>query len=174
MTAQEYLAGLKQLAADATEGPWEVVKEHHRCYVVDEDFCYRKDSPLLERGVYLTSEGAFEDAFVHVHESFDAHQIAPDVAGNCDYEDGGIIRNEDAEFIVASRTAVPRLVAALEAVLVLHERVETQSQYPMPPDWKPMKLEVCGLCKRPGAGDALHPWPCPTVAAIETALGEQK
>ena len=84
---------------------------------------------------------------------------------------GEYLTEEDATFIAAARSSVPKLIAAVEAVMAVHERVETQSQYPMPPNWKPMKLEVCGHCKRPGAGDALHPWPCPTIRAIEAALG---
>ena len=61
-------------------------------------------------------------------------------------------RRPDAEFIAASRTDMPRLIAALRAVLELHQPVP----YAQGPDY-------CDECE--------HPAPCPTVKAIAEALG---
>ncbi len=57
---------------------------------------------------------------------------------------------------------VPRLVAAVEAVLELHEPEATGYG-----DW------VCGACISAGSHDwESTAYPCPTVTAIQSALGE--
>ena len=57
---------------------------------------------------------------------------------------------------------VPRLVAAVEAVLALHEPEATGYG-----DW------VCGACISAGSHDwESTAYPCPTVTAIQSALGE--
>lgn len=58
----------------------------------------------------------------------------------------------DAEFIVDARTALPKALDALEAVLALH----CAEPYAQGPDY-------CTECE--------HRSPCPTVAAITEALG---
>ena len=58
-----------------------------------------------------------------------------------------------AEFIAASRTDVPRLVAALRAVLDLHRDAGQPA--------------FCTHCQALNDGQ----WPCPTVQAIADALG---
>lgn len=74
----------------------------------------------------------------------------------------------DAEFIASARSDIPRLVAALEAVLELHK---------MELDFKgrPFCVECDSNCHsysgtRCDSPDA--PFPCPTVAIVRTALGE--
>jgi hypothetical protein len=61
----------------------------------------------------------------------------------------GFRRGGDAEFAAVARTAFPRLLAAIEAVLKLHYR----KQMPF--------CETCGTRER---------WPCPTYRAISAAL----
>ena len=59
---------------------------------------------------------------------------------------------------------VPRLVAAVEAVLELHEPEATGYG-----DW------VCGACISAGSHDwESTAYPCPTVTAIQSALGEEE
>jgi len=71
----------------------------------------------------------------------------------------------DAAFIAASRTMLPAAVAAIEAVLALHER-------PVEPYCADSHHDAnrcpCAdyYCDRDG-----DPWPCPTVVAIFAALG---
>ncbi len=65
----------------------------------------------------------------------------------------------DAEFIAHSRADIPALVAAVEAVLKLHKEVQWAESWP-----------TCIHCND-GEGSPLA-YPCPTVAAIRTALGE--
>lgn len=60
--------------------------------------------------------------------------------------------SEDARFVAAARTDVPRLVKALDGVLRLHTRGPDSS-----------RGVVCFEC-------APEPYPCPTVRAIEAAL----
>ena len=54
---------------------------------------------------------------------------------------------------------VPRLVAALESVLELHQPYITRSAW-----------QTCNECWNSGTAEIVYP--CPTVAAIRTALGE--
>lgn len=70
------------------------------------------------------------------------------------------LRN-DAEFVAHARTDVPVLVAAVEAVLELHQQVGS-NQYP-----------DCVHCSD-DFGNWPVAYPCPTVAAIRTALGEEQ
>ena len=59
---------------------------------------------------------------------------------------------------------VPALVAAVEAVLELHEPEATGYG-----DW------VCGACISAGSHDwESTAYPCPTVQAIQSALGEEE
>lgn len=66
--------------------------------------------------------------------------------------------DENAEFIAAARTNVPRLVVALQAVLNLHFRPQ-----PIPAAYGTQTgLDYCRTCA--------EDYPCPTVAAITQAL----
>ena len=67
----------------------------------------------------------------------------------------------DAEFIAAARTNVPRLVAALEAVLEQHTPKDNG------------RVSMCCSCEQwiESSGDeACIEYPCPTVATIAQAL----
>ena len=70
-----------------------------------------------------------------------------------------IDNHANAEFIAHARTDVPRLVAALESVLELHQPYITRSAW-----------QTCNECWNSGTAEIVYP--CPTVAAIRTALGE--
>ena len=61
-------------------------------------------------------------------------------------------QTRDAEFIAAARTDVPRMEAALRAVLDLHK----PEPYAQGPDY-------CDECE--------HKWPCPTYQVIDDELG---
>lgn len=69
-----------------------------------------------------------------------------------------IDNHANAEFIAHARTDVPALVEAVEAVLKLHESGNYSDGN-----------NYCILCSRSGV---LCPYPCQTVAAIQSALGE--
>lgn len=64
----------------------------------------------------------------------------------------------DAEFVANARTDVPRLAAALRAVLELHVGVVDCCD-----ECSPMKCAVCEAWE----------WPCDTVLAVQAALGEE-
>ena len=69
-----------------------------------------------------------------------------------------------AEFIAHARQDIPALLAAVEAVLELHEPEATGYG-----DW------VCGACISAGSHDwESTAYPCPTVTAIQSALGEEE
>ncbi len=67
----------------------------------------------------------------------------------------------DAEFVVNARTDLPRLVAALRAVLELHV-----SQFDRAVDHNGEPGTYCDACN-------VGPWPCPTVRVVQAALGEE-
>ena len=140
---RETLARIRKQADAATEGPWEV------------------NGP--DRPWATISHGS--DSILHAYE-----QHHPYCEG-CECGDPRsevALSDEDAEFIAAARTDVPRLVDALEKVLELHVRAE---------------CPTCG--SRDGEGNEFHKcdddayceecdlegYPCPTVTAITTALG---
>lgn len=66
-------------------------------------------------------------------------------------------RTNNAEFIAHARSDVPVLVAAVEAVLELHKCIPRNRFYTWP---------HCNSCPE-------FTYPCPTVTAIQSALGEQ-
>ena len=69
---------------------------------------------------------------------------------------------EDADWIAWSRTALPQAVAALRAVVELHR-----------PRNKVTRSASGHLVDTPGpCKDCDWDWPCPTIAAIQDALGE--
>jgi hypothetical protein len=75
-----------------------------------------------------------------------------------------VIGEENAEFIAASRTDVPRLVAALIAALDVHEPVNAL----LNPGPHERVVKVCTGC---GTDDGnWQRWPCPTVRVITDAL----
>lgn len=82
---------------------------------------------------------------------------------NYDQLTGGHAPKEDAEFIAAARSDVPHLVAALRAVLGLHQPREVVKGASTA--WMLGASEECNHCHRE--------WPCPTVRAIEDALGDE-
>jgi hypothetical protein len=83
-----------------------------------------------------------------------------------------IDNHANAEFIAHARTDVPVLVAAVEAVLELHKPITDDGNslrnwlgvY----DGKPR--DYCNECEVDGY--TAVPYPCPTVTAIQSALGE--
>ena len=129
------------------------------------------------------------------HEADDSPFDVPITTGELDYlctspDDGvrGGHSIEDAAFIVASRTAVPKMAAALQAVLDLHGRLPFFSEpgsdeCPHDDDYEGDRhylsnyddLMICGdaevesTCSECFSEESLcEPvdWPCPTVIAI--------
>lgn len=71
----------------------------------------------------------------------------------------------NVDLVVFARTALPKMRAALEAVLELHPSVPLGAlgQYPGEEE-----LPVCEVCDDGSGG--YEAWPCPTVQAIQAAL----
>lgn len=94
-------------------------------------------------------------------DGFLGRVIGPDGFGIAeDFRD-----DADAEFIAAARTNVPRLVDALEKVLILHKPVEVE----------PSETICSGCSTLRGQGETARyfpftEYPCPTVRDITTAL----
>lgn len=105
---------LRKLEAAATPGPW--VRGWYSGQAEGKCPCDRK-GPLLAKVPQTQYPG---DGPFHVHETDffeDDHAITgPDlleqVAGNYDYEQGGIVSRADADLIVALRNAAPELLAS--------------------------------------------------------------
>ena len=115
------LEAIKARADAATAGPWEVEPEHEWEWLAEDTKC-----DLCKRGVELfevvtdNDEGEITEG--HKHWSPSHYIAAPreEIAGNFDYEEGGIIRHEDTVFIANARQDVPALleyIAELEAEL---------------------------------------------------------
>ena len=85
------------------------------------------------------------------------------VAESCHPNGDGIDGEADAEFIAHARQDIPALLAAVEAVLELHEEVGNEGK----PGCDCGCLGLVPWCK---CGD--YTYPCPTVVAIQAALGE--
>ena len=122
MSAADWLAERRRIEQAASEGPWE-------------------------------HEGVGE-IIQHFSLPEPATVVSTDVAcmGYCyGGTAAGVERDEDAEFIADARTALPKMRAALEAVLALH----WGEPYAQGPDY-------CAECE--------HLWPCETYAAITEAL----
>ena len=86
-------------------------------------------------------------------------EVNTDVAFTYRNRDGRGPGMQDAEFIAHARTDVPRLVAALRAVLDLHQ------PFPGCGDGR------CDECEPVGCGTCDTDVTCPTVSAVAAALG---
>ena len=80
-----------------------------------------------------------------------------------DDHSGEVFKPADAEWIAHARTALPAAAAALQAVLDLHVKVVTDRHVAGP-------TAVCEPCSE---DRMFAEWPCPTVATITEALGEE-
>lgn len=137
--AAEVLAAWQNAADAATDGPWKVVD--------------LRNAP----------DGNRDCLWVDVDNGRQIKTVAELT------EDGGaeiIWTLSDAEFIALSRDALPRAVAALQAVLALH----TPS-----PRWVIGRSDTAVICETctnhvPALSQAVL-YPCPTAAAIVAALG---
>ena len=155
MTAADRLAQIEARADAATDGPWE----------------YRYLSPYKGGNVYEPSGYPLPGCT------------------NCG-DNEATYEEYDAEFIAHARTDVPALVAALRAVLDLHKARDEQvlatdcsaETCDCEDGCQTVPIKVCEHCM--DLGDSAHHyayeeggietviWPCPTVRAVEAALGE--
>lgn len=108
MISREELAAMRERCEKATAGPWVDGYVSGIC---------RKEHGPDEKGPWHGN--GFCKHEYEVSESGDAHHLASksaniQVAGNFDYECGGIIHPEDHDFIKHARTDLPRLLAEVE------------------------------------------------------------
>lgn len=139
-TAQERLAEIKARAAAASEGPWEA----HICGGATDG----TGTSICEPGTHANG----------VWSQPDQRDIVRDETGQ--------FTTADAVLVAHARTDVPDLVAALEAVLDVHQ----------PVDIEPSET-ICKGCSTKISTAFYEPtveWPCPTVQAISTALDGDK
>ena len=157
MSAADWLAERARIEQAATDGPW--VRE----WSTPDQWWIIHGQPNPAKG--------------------DDRMVCPEVATLNHREDW----TADAEFIATARTALPKALAALEAVLALHQPVKIYAQAdecgcgdedhtiiesPQGDDlcWDTPTGELCCpecLDEDSGAID----YPCPTVAEIAEALG---
>lgn len=119
----------------------------------------RKTLARIRKRADAATEGPWE--VEHHYNGFSGEHFVSEVHPTVECEGdggGGILREADAELIAAARTDVPRLVAALEAVLARHAAEHVEGHW------------LCGHCF--GWDSEPVPYPCPTVTAITTALEE--
>lgn len=126
MTIDTRLAEIRARVENATPGPWEWDGES------GEDWPQGDNSLIARQGT--------EEAVICAW-GYDAYGITVDEA--------------DAEFIAASRTDLPALLAAVEAVRELHAADEDGD---------------CAECIRRAQGRGDQSYPCPTITALAAAL----
>lgn len=131
----EQLADWKAKTDAASKGPWEVVLEG--------------GPPAIKM-----PEG---DSYGWVSECSSGVWNCDDPYDDC-WRYAAAATNE-AEFIAMSRTAMPRILAAVESVLALH------TERPLTPFSSAAMVGAASECRACSRG-----WPCPTVRAIESAL----
>ena len=74
-----------------------------------------------------------------------------------------VMRGSDAAFIADARTRLPQALAALQAVLDMHR--------PSTADTGEEEILFCPECFDVEDVGEVDTWPCPTVQAIQNALG---
>jgi hypothetical protein len=122
------LAGWREITEAADPGPW-VVSANHGVDIADEGWSE----------VRIVTEGGASVAM-----TFLSHVLEP------------ARDDENGAFIVTARTAMPRLVAAVEAVLAHHIEAVIYGT--------PAPFHYCKTCSS-------HPaWPCPEVRDVRAAL----
>ena len=105
------------------------------------------------------TKGPWSDSAGDGYGPFLAINSAGATVARCDY--GPYEGSRDAEFVAHARSDVPALVAAVEEVLELHK----------PAIWPPSSFSFDDPTATRCKGCARR-YPCPTVQAINTALGE--
>lgn len=85
-------------------------------------------------------------------------------------EVSGYNADNDSEFVIAARTSVPTLIAAVEVVLSEHtDGGPSQGYFKEGDRWEYTSREHC--CVTCGThGEYGVEWPCPTIRAIEAAV----
>jgi len=201
--ARTVLAEWQQRTDAATEGPWEHGDRQHVAGVLPEQFgdgkcayCDRYGEPTWVGKQLINGKRML----AHAHESaepwWDHGIYALRGAGSVlvvnDIDEYGYIADPDAEFIAASRTAMPCLLSAVENVLALHRPVHPVFNWqtglhfeePCPTCHGKAGVHECGCwgdtdiqfecfeCIRPTDEKSRRyvPYPCPTVQAINDAL----
>lgn len=117
------LSGVAAVLAAATEGPWLrgwwSAQSESKCICADKGELLGKRPQTIYPGA-----GPFH---VHATDFFeDEHRLsgpAPaclSVAGNYDYEEGGIVRDADATFIAFARNTYPEALAVVRDVVDWH------------------------------------------------------
>ena len=116
------LEAIKARADAATAGPWEVEPdEEWRWLTVDTECDLCQGGVDLLKVVAHSDEEEVTEGHRHWSPSHLITASSGRVAGNYDYEDGGIIRHEDTVFIANAREDIPAMlkyVAELEAELM--------------------------------------------------------
>ena len=164
---REILARIRKQADAATEGPWEVGDRYH-CQAADMCDCAPDRGPLID--TYQHPEWGT----MHVHrkdEPWWNEGVLFRKAGGPPGEVARDLATEDAEFIAHARTDVPALVAALRAVLEVHQDGGESQGYLDDGHYG----DIPHCCTECGSlGEYGVPYPCPTVTAIRQHLGDDQ
>lgn len=118
MSLQDTVEKLRKLEAEATPSPWRQGYVFFSCKM---DHGVTPDGKKVLHGqgeCRYTLDGWSDDAYHIINQDPGYGQNdepLPDtqVAGNCDYEEGGIVKKEDTAVICALRNAAPALLQVL-------------------------------------------------------------
>ena len=157
---------IERLANAATPGPWEVGGRWLIAGVLPEHFGEGKCAWCKAYGEPVwVGKRNINGRRMLAHHHYDGHPNADDyhvivagpdvtVAGNYDYEAGGIIERPDAEFIAAARSIVPALVAEVRAYqpatkgrYQLHIHDCGHVEWWHEPDQGPINEQGCDACE---------------------------
>lgn len=152
---------MRALADAATQGPWGLNSAERASYSeIDKTDCRCSDP---NDGEYIFDR--LEEEKGHWHRYQDLHHVYGPmnvvIAGNYEYEDGGIIEHQDAEFIAACREWVPDAIRRIEAVREIHQPIKALNTR-----YQGGKLtQVCTGCGQDNGN--WNQWPCPTIRALD-------
>lgn len=121
MTTEE-LIRIKVRAEKATPGPWRVGEPGFRCTLDHGQGSGGHGKSHCRYTFQGWNDDEYWHKYIHRDVGFTPASEAHDaqlVAGTWDYEEGGIRRADDSEFIAHARTDVPALVAEVERLRAL-------------------------------------------------------
>lgn len=126
MLTEERLAAIEARCQKATPGPWRVGGPSFRCVLV-----HGANGRHGQGNCRYTFSGWFDnDHEISADRGYTASNEQGDtssmIAGTYDYDTGGILVREDAEFIAAARSDVPSLIAEVRR---LHELIDVLADH---------------------------------------------
>ncbi len=133
MIPEYEVKAMLERAEKATPGPWRKGSPRIQCLISIDGHRHGEGNCKYEHTGWYDFGGIYQDRkYGHgAKPDDDSDEEAGLIAGMWDYEEGGVRREEDQEFIAHARTDLPRLAEAyLELVENLKKIAEWPASYP--------------------------------------------